>query len=119
MKASTGARGVDGCLATTTRPSSPIATRSVKVPPVSMPTLYITQSPSLAAILWNRAAPRTLGQSRSDRLKALSKPTGHLVDVLASHGERWSKRGEFRAASQQQSPSPRGLLEKLPGTDMG
>ena len=63
-------------------------------------------------------APRPLGQSRSDRREAFFKPTGHLIDVLASHGERWSKSGEFRAASQQQSPGPSGLLEKLAGTDM-
>ena len=33
-----GASGVDGALATRTEPSAPIATRSVNVPPVSMPT---------------------------------------------------------------------------------
>ena len=42
--APSGASGVDGALATRTDPSAPIATKSVNVPPVSMPSVATASS---------------------------------------------------------------------------
>ncbi len=52
--------GRDGTLVTTTRPvSASTAVRSVKVPPTSMPTMYMAQSPA-----WSSTTPRRAHEAR-------------------------------------------------------
>ena len=105
MKASTGARGVDGCLVTTTRPSSSIATRSVKVPPVSMPTLYITQSPQPCRDPFGKGHPWASGIN----LGAIDARLSSSRRVISSMSSPVTVRGGAKVTN------PRCIAATIPG----